>query len=172
MKGNSTTEGTTGSPGRGDVVLGLRPRPLPSETIEATLAEQVDLCKSTIEYAQKIGKRLEIALLALGDDSGPSLIESVELYERMSKAATNFVRALDDLARLRSFMDGGPDSRPDLSKKGEQDLAQLVLKSIVQLGWRVVDGVGTPVVVQPIPVLPALPSPSVAPVISKIGVTS
>lgn len=154
MKGNSTSEGTTGSPGWGDVVQQPRPRPLPPETIDSTLKEQADLCKASIDYAQKLGKRLE---LALEHDDGKlyeegNLSESVRIYEQMSRATVNFTRALNDLARLRSFMDGGPDSRPDLTRKGEQDLVQMVLAAATALGWKLVNGSGAPILPTVVPV--------------------
>ncbi len=56
------------------------------------------------------------------------------IYDRLVKADLNLVKATDELARLRSFLSGGPDTRPDLSSLSEIELRGLFVTAIRALG--------------------------------------
>lgn len=56
--------------------------------------------------------------LALG-----SLVDHLERYARV---ALNFTKVVDEGARLRSFVAGGSDSKPDLSSMSDVDLAKYI----------------------------------------------
>jgi hypothetical protein len=49
--------------------------------------------------------------------------------ERYSKLLLNFSKSADELTRLRSFVAGGADSRPDLGDLDDQELEKLVLNA-------------------------------------------
>jgi hypothetical protein len=52
------------------------------------------------------------------------------------------VKALDELTRLRSFVAGGPDSRPDLTVRSEIELRAILIQGVQAFGLRVVDKAG------------------------------
>ncbi len=67
-------------------------------------------------------------------------VEAVSIiYDRLVKAGLNLTKALDELSRLRSFLAGGPDTRPDLSSMGEIELRGVLLMGIKALGLSVDD---------------------------------
>jgi len=85
--------------------------------------------------------------LAVLEDLGAPLGEKVKaevanldaesasiIYDRLVKAGLNLVKATDELSRLRSFLSGGPDSRPDLSSMSEIELRAVVLAAVQSLG--------------------------------------
>ena len=75
-----------------------------------------------------------VAALPAGPDALGDAESLTLLYDRMTKAGLSIVRALDELSRLRSFLAGGPDSRPDLSHRGEHELRQLLLDACDKMG--------------------------------------
>ena len=56
------------------------------------------------------------------------------IYDRLVKADLNLVKATDELSRLRSFLSGGPDTRPDLSSLSEVELTGIFIGMIRTLG--------------------------------------
>lgn len=56
------------------------------------------------------------------------------VYDRLVKAGLNLVKATDELHRLQSFMQGGPDSRPDLTGASEVELRRIVVAAVRTLG--------------------------------------
>jgi hypothetical protein len=56
------------------------------------------------------------------------------VYDRLVKAGLNLVKATDELSRLRSFLSGGPDTRPDLSSLGENELTAIFISMVRALG--------------------------------------
>jgi len=56
------------------------------------------------------------------------------IYDRLVKADLNLVKATDELSRLRSFLAGGPDTRPDLSSLGENELTGMFVAMVRALG--------------------------------------
>lgn len=147
-----------GRPGRPVTTRGKAaagPSPLPPAGYEAraldeTLSRYVSVCERTIRHADDLGAKVTAVLQALAaSPAGPDAVEDAErmsiLFERLSKAGLNLVKATDELTRLRSFVSGGPDRRADLTVAGEVQLRAIVLAGIKALGWAVADGDGSPV---------------------------
>ena len=112
------------------------------EALDKALENGVRACERVIFQTESLGKQVETALenmkASLG---GPDALHEAErvvlVFERMTKSCTYLVKCTDELTRLRSFLAGGPDSRPDLSAKSESDLVKEVLAAIKGLGWQV-----------------------------------
>lgn len=130
----------------------LKPAALPSPagydapSLDATLRSYIAVAEKTIRQAESLGKRVDEALVNLenaGLQGGVFAIREAGamtmLHDRMSKSSLQLVKALDELTRLRSFLAGGPDSRPDLTIKGELDLRAIVLTAVKTLGMKVVE---------------------------------
>ena len=62
----------------------------------------------------------------------------VTMHEKMARSGAQLVKAIDELSRLRSFIAGGPDSRPDLSSKGEKELMTMLKAAADGLGLQLV----------------------------------
>lgn len=81
----------------------------------------------------KLRSALE-ARLAAGTLEGPELAveadRQISWLERYAKVATGFVKIVDDVARLRSFLAGGADSRPDLSSLSDTDLKKVISSAL------------------------------------------
>ena len=93
-----------------------------------------------VRHVEVLSAHLERVLASVQVPSAPTLKEAGELstiHERQTKAALNLVKCLDELTRLRSFLAGGPDSRPDLTVRGELELKAIVLQAVESLGWKV-----------------------------------
>lgn len=59
-----------------------------------------------------------------------SLVDQLERYARV---ALNLTKVIDEGARLRSFVAGGADSRPDVSGMSSVELSELVKKGAAGL---------------------------------------
>lgn len=114
--------------------------------LDDTIRSYVAAVEKSIRTADALSKRVEEAVTDLIKQITGTPEEKAELltklHERMSKAALNLVKSTDELTRLRSFLAGGPDSRPDLTVRGEVELRSLLLVAVQQLGWRVMDANG------------------------------
>jgi hypothetical protein len=107
-------------------------------------------------HCEALGKRVEDALKNLESHKlGAAPLEEANalttLHDRMAKANLNTVKALDELSRLRSFVAGGPDSRPDITARGEHELRKMILQALVQLGLRAIDAKGDVIDVEAYP---------------------
>ena len=77
----------------------------------------------------KLRLALETRLLA-GSLEGPELAaeadRQITWLERYARVAGTFVKIVDETARLRSFLAGGADSRPDLSSLSDVELRKVI----------------------------------------------
>ena len=112
--------------------------------MDPILAKHISACEVSIHGVNSLKTILEQAianlqLAAPGTDSVQEAERVAAIFEKVSRASLNLVKATDELTRLRSFLDGGPDSRPDLTSRGELELRVIVLKAVQQLGWKIVE---------------------------------
>jgi hypothetical protein len=126
--------------------LALRPADLPMrvgfspEALDATIRRYCLIAERNIENLEALGPKLTTilnALAAQASDPATAQVDAGDLtviYDRLVKSALNLTKATDELARLRSFTSGGPDSRPDLSSMGEVELRQVVITAVKALG--------------------------------------
>lgn len=119
-----------------------QPAGLKPSALDKVLSTTVSAAEAAISSVSGLEKQVKTALENMGlAQTGANLLQEADrvsaIYERLSKATLSLVRCTDELARLRSFLAGGPDSRPDLSSKGEIDLQAELLKAIHELGWEV-----------------------------------
>jgi hypothetical protein len=122
------------------------------EDLDAAVRSHVAAASTAIRHAESLGKRVEVALANLekhtlqgSGDLDTALAEAnalTTLFDRQSKASLNLVKALDELTRLRSFVAGGPDSRPDLTVRSEIELRAILIQGVQAFGLRVVDKAG------------------------------
>lgn len=89
------------------------------ERIRGSLEPQLDEVRKRLTAQLATGTVTDAALLAQCE----RLIEWLEKYARV---VLNFTKVTDEAARLRSFVAGGADSRPDLSSLSDADLARIV----------------------------------------------
>lgn len=112
------------------------------ETLDPTLRTYLGACERAVTLAESLGPRVKATLDRVASAPEEPAFEEAEmltiLYDRLSKAGLNLVKAVDELSRLRSFLAGGPDSRPDLSSRGEQELRTLLLETCEKLGFDLV----------------------------------
>lgn len=148
----------TSRTGRADQALAAAHSPLPPAGYEPTeldrvIKHHIAVAERTIRHADQLGKKADAAIERLSLEApGADALADVEtltaLNEKQSKAALNLVKATDELSRLRSFLAGGPDSRPDLSSRGEVELTVILVKAIRAKGWKVVDEAGAEISVE------------------------
>lgn len=162
MKGSLGQAPTTGRPGRavttrGSTAAAHSPTPpagYDASELDSSIKKYLVVCERTIRHAEHIGKQVSTYLERL--DSAPAgpdgtmadASQATTLLERLTKAGLNLVKATDELSRLRSFLAGGPDSRPDLSGSGEAELRKMLLVAVLALGWKVTDGAGRAIEVE------------------------
>lgn len=83
----------------------------------------------------KLRQALE-ARLAAGTLEGPELAAEADRQigwlERYAKVAGTFVKIVDETARLRSFLAGGADSRPDLSSLSDVELRKVIKAGVAK----------------------------------------
>jgi hypothetical protein len=155
VKGNLGPTADTGRPGRAALpALAHSPISPPAgyepDKLDTTIRSYVGACEKNIRTAESLGTKVEAAITALINlpaTTAPDAIVAeanmlTKLHERMTKASLNLVKSTDELTRLRSFLAGGPDSRPDLTVRGEIELRGLLLVAVKQLGWSVRDAAG------------------------------
>jgi len=77
----------------------------------------------------KLRQALE-ARLAAGTLEGPELAaeadRQITWLERYARVAATFTKIVDETARLRSFLAGGADSRPDLASLSSVELRKVI----------------------------------------------
>lgn len=112
------------------------------EALDSALEKHIKAAEAAIFNVSSLEKQVKTALENMNQSqtTGDGLQEADRvsvIYERLAKATLSLVKCTDELTRLRSFLAGGPDSRPDLSSKGELDLQKELLAVIQDLGWQV-----------------------------------
>jgi hypothetical protein len=158
VKGNSTQVVDTGRPGGRlgtSVPVSHSPQPpagYEPEKLDGSLTKYLAVCESTIRHLESLGKQVERHVQRLEEAADGPEHDDVEhatvLFERLTKAGLNLVKATDELSRLRSFLAGGPDSRPDLSNRGEIELMEILFDAIRSRGWQVVTTDHVPVTIE------------------------
>lgn len=126
---------------RRDVVRHTPPVGYDPRGLDGGLAVFVEEAARCIETVKNLSTVLESALQTLRSLPVLTLDDAnrvMQIYERQTKAALTLVKALDELTRLRSFLAGGPDSRPDLTVRGELQLRTIVLDAVKALGMKCV----------------------------------
>jgi hypothetical protein len=88
------------------------------ERIRGTLEPQLDAIRQRLT-TQLTSETPDATVMANAD----RLIEWLEKYARV---ALNFTKVVDEAARLRSFIAGGSDSRPDLGTLSDADLMKRI----------------------------------------------
>jgi len=108
--------------------------------LDASIRRYAGVAERNLALAEELGKQLPTLLDHLKNrESSPTMaLEDTEalsiIYDRFVKAGTNLTKAIDELCRLRSFLSGGPDSRPDLTSASEIELRAIVLAAVKTLG--------------------------------------
>jgi hypothetical protein len=160
VKGNIGPKADTGRPGREVAVRqtstpSLSPSPpagYEPGALDKTISSYIGAAERSIRIAESLSRKVETAVTALATSTSGLPEDDAELmtrlHERLSKACLNLVKSTDELTRLRSFLAGGPDSRPDLTVRGEIELRSLLVVAVKQLGWRVTDADGKPIAVE------------------------
>lgn len=124
----------------------LSPAGYAPDSLDETLRSYLAAGEKSIQVARALGAKVEEAVNTLVAEMTGTPEEQAELltklHERLTKACLNLVKSTDELSRLRSFLAGGPDSRPDLSLQGEVELRVMLVAAVQQLGWRVMDQAG------------------------------
>jgi len=110
--------------------------------LDRSVRRYVGVAERNIEAMEHLGEQIKPLLEVLkpvlaGTQAGDAL-DSVErvtiIYDRLVKAGLNLVKATDELSRLRSFLSGGPDSRPDLTSASEIELRAILVEAVTKLG--------------------------------------
>lgn len=97
----------------------------------------------SLRFAESLERRIEAALADLenhpwGTDRLEEAERVVAMAEKFSRAQTNLAKAVSELTRLRSFVAGGPDSRPDVSAKSEVELLEILRTKLEEMGYEIV----------------------------------
>lgn len=85
------------------------------------------------DFAGRLGERLHAAEMD-GAEVGDTTRELVTLLGKLSATIANLVNAVDRAARLRSFLCGGPDSRPDLGRMSDAELVRVIVDVVKARG--------------------------------------
>ncbi|MGH8897501.1 MAG: hypothetical protein ACRDZ4_10855 [Egibacteraceae bacterium] len=110
--------------------------------LDASIRRYVGVAERNIGALDALGEQIEPLLDKLRpilESAAPATVfDDVErvtvMYDRLVKAGLNLVKATDELSRLRSFLSGGPDSRPDLTSASEIELRTIVVQAVRALG--------------------------------------
>lgn len=122
--------------------------------LDTMLRSYVAAAEKSIRITESIGTKAEEAVTALieqvkkATDFDGALMTAdalTKLHERLTKANLNLVKSTDELTRLRSFLAGGPDSRPDLTVKGEIELRAILFAAVKAQGFKLVNADGVEV---------------------------
>lgn len=100
--------------------------------LDKQIKRYLGIAERNAQIVEELGPKL--AEKARIEADGLDLESTSIVYDRLVKADLNLVKALDELSRLRSFLSGGPDTRPDLSSMGEIELRGVLLLGIKALG--------------------------------------
>jgi len=83
-------------------------------------------------HLDELRKRLT-EQLAQGTVLDPLLMQRAEglidFLEKYARVSLNLTKVVDEAARLRSFVAGGADQRPDLSSLSDAELSEIVRKA-------------------------------------------
>lgn len=110
------------------------------EALDPAIVGAIDRLTKTVADVERIRGGIEplldkvreglIADLAAGTMVGPLLRAEterlIEWLDKYAKTALNLAKLTDETARLRSFVAGGADSRPDLASLSDSQLAEIV----------------------------------------------
>jgi hypothetical protein len=112
-----------------------------ARSLQLNVRRYVQAAETNLKALESIGDQMEPLLAQFRDAvekdavEGTVALERISVvYDRLVKAQMNLGKAVDGLARLESFLEGGPDSRPHQSSMGEQELLALVVSVVKQLG--------------------------------------
>lgn len=112
------------------------------EALDRPIQAAIGVTEKHVSIATRLGKKVEEAMTRLEQEDFATTGDALELmdsmvtfHEKMSRSGAQLVKCIDELSRLRSFVSGGPDSRPDLSAKGEVELMQMIHKAADKLGF-------------------------------------
>ena len=90
------------------------------EKVRSAVEPQLDILKS------RLAKALEDPT-ALSDEAlNAGVNRQLAWLETYAKVAITFTKVVDEVARLRNFLAGGSDSRPDLSSLSSTDLLKVI----------------------------------------------
>lgn len=112
---------------RGGPVVGYDP-----VALDEQIKRYVGIAERNSKIVEELGPVLADKIRA--ETSSLDAESTSIIYDRLVKADLNLVKATDELARLRSFLSGGPDTRPDLSSLGEIELRGIIVTAIRALG--------------------------------------
>ena len=114
-----------------------------AKSLDPQLRTYLAVCEKSVRIAESLAKKAGEAVEALNAQplvGGAMTLQEADdltrLHERLTKANLNLVKSVDELSRLRSFLAGGPDSRPELGMKSEIELRALVIAMAPKLGFR------------------------------------
>ena len=122
--------------------------------LDGSIRKYLAVCERTIRHAESLGTQVSAYLKRLAgapagnDGAMADANQATILLERLTKAGLNMVKATDELTRLRSFLAGGPDSRPDLTIRGEIELRGIILAAVRDMGWSIMDAKGKPIEIE------------------------
>jgi hypothetical protein len=109
-----------------------RIEPLVTDWIES-LSEEVARSKASLVTGAPLVNRQNQPTSA-GNFVRELMADLTTFLERFSKISLNLTKALDEGSRLRSFLGGGPDSRPDLATLSDKELLDILVQSAVARG--------------------------------------
>ena len=94
------------------------------ERIRGGLEPQLDLIRQRLERAlQDPGGITDEVLSA-------NINRQLGWLETYARASLTFTKVVDEVARLRSFLAGGADSRPDLSSLSDVELRKVIKNAV------------------------------------------
>lgn len=110
--------------------------------LDRSIRRYVGVAERNIAAMETLGGQitplLEVLKPVLDGTAAPAALETIErvtvIYDRLVKAGLNLTKATDELSRLRSFLSGGPDSRPDLTAASEIELRAILVAAVKKLG--------------------------------------
>lgn len=106
--------------------------PLVSEWVES-LTEEVARSKTALKDGTQLVNRQGQPTSA-GNFIRELMADLSGFLERFSKVSLNLTKALDEGSRLRSFLGGGPDSRPDMASLSDKELLDILVQAAVARG--------------------------------------
>lgn len=110
------------------------------EALDPVIAAAIDRLTKVVADVERVRGGLEphldearkrlVAMIDAGNLADATLLANaerlVEWLEKYARIALNLTKVTDEAARLRSFVAGGADSRPDLASLSESELSKIV----------------------------------------------
>ena len=96
------------------------------ERIRAGLEPQLDLMR------QRLDKALEDPTAITDEVLNANINRQLVWLESYAKISLTFTKVVDESSRLRSFLAGGADSRPDLSSLSDTELRKLIKSAVTK----------------------------------------